>query len=215
MPCSSDATTFSDVNFSLIRFFSVSLLSRWHSNWHSNARNVLGAHKGRTQTGPLCIDLWEIYLENKRMWFTRDADDKWNETLIEKLKIKLFVHRGVELISLLVFDVNFGIKLNLFILRGLSPAHSLVIVRISTVCVAFRQVFVLRSQNHETPVDGSSAHLNRYTCTKALRHGHSNAQASTSRSTELNFVRCCAVEFCDGMCATRAAWSTRMCAHTR
>lgn len=49
---------------------------------------------------------------------------------------------------------------------------------------------MLRSQNHETPVDGSSAHLNRYTRTKALRHGHSNARASTSRSIELNFVRC-------------------------
>lgn len=49
---------------------------------------------------------------------------------------------------------------------------------------------MLRSQNHETPVDGSSAHLNRYTRTEALRHGHSNAQASTSRSIETNFVRC-------------------------
>lgn len=58
------------------------------------------------------------------------------------------------------------------------------------VVVVFRQVLVLRSQNQKNPVDGSSAHLNRYKRTKALIHGHSNAQPSTRRSIEFNFVRC-------------------------
>lgn len=87
------------------------------------------------------------------------------------------------------------------------------------MCVVFRQVLVLRSQNHKNPIDVRSAHLNCYKRTKALRHGNSIAQASTRRSIELNFVSSLLFfhstyvmcETCDGMCAVRHAWSMWMC----